>query len=217
MPRVPGHVREVAEPDVRPSPDRLSALRRLLAAGRCLPQPADQAGHPADPQPPAPGRPLLLPRALDGLRLLRTPLPAAGRGDGHHLLRTLDDRAHRSTGAGRADRRPPNRRRAGGLRRRPRRDAAVRRRPPGGPPGGARGLRQRALFGCHPPARRTRPARDHAVLHRARRRRPAPAGGAAGLGAPAHTPWAWLVMAATGGFGALGHWLLILAYRQAPA
>ena len=34
---------------------------------------------------------------------------------------------------------------------------------------------------------------------------------------PLPAPSAWLVMAATGGFGALGHWLLILAYRQAPA
>ena len=34
---------------------------------------------------------------------------------------------------------------------------------------------------------------------------------------PLPAPSAWLVLAATGGFGALGHWLLILAYRQAPA
>jgi drug/metabolite transporter (DMT)-like permease len=34
---------------------------------------------------------------------------------------------------------------------------------------------------------------------------------------PPPTPSAWLVLASTGALGALGHWLLILAYRQAPA
>ena len=75
----------------------------------------------------------------------------------------------------------------------------------------------RALQSRHALSRGVRSGRGDADLHAARRRAGPGAVRAGGLALAGETPCNMLLLASLGFWGGLGHWLLILAHRSAPA